>query len=417
MCLLVLTVRGWSNAVLFVGSLLSAVLLARGGLPPVPAEALRTARLFTAVMAAPVLAVMVSAILRRDGYSGQFDAPARMAIALPIFFFALRSRLDVVRSLRWMLPVALVLLLVARLVQGQPARWPDIRMTTGFLDPLVFGYVSLTFGIMAMFAWPREAGHNGHGAAREHWLIVALAFVALGLGAYFSVRSQSRTGWLAVPFLAALWMHLYWTRASRWSLAWTAIGAVAIACAAFLFVPTIHARVLEATGEIMSYPWDGSKPEDTPVSLRITYLRIAWAAFSQHALAGIGLTPLLPPGSLPDLPYATPFAVETVLKSGFHNQVVSDGVRHGILAFFAGVALMVTPLVICLRGLGGASAVTRRNAAVGTAYFTCVLVAGFSTEVVDLKYMASLYAVLAALFCAAVLAPREQGAAQTPTAS
>jgi hypothetical protein len=36
-----------------------------------------------------------------------------------------------------------------------------------------------------------------------------------------------------------------------------------------------------------------------------------------------------------------------------------------------------------------------------------VFVASFSTEVVDLKYMASLYAVMAAIFCGAVLARRD----------
>ncbi|MEJ6023163.1 O-antigen ligase family protein [Ramlibacter sp. PS4R-6] len=398
-CLLVLTVRGWSPAVLFVGCLLCLAVLAWGHLPPVPVESSRAARLVCIVLVAPLVAVFVSSAFRADGYTGQLDAPLRFALAVPIFLFALRMRLDVAHSLRWMLPVALLLLLAARLVQGQPARWPAERMTTGFVDPLVFGYLSLTFGIMAMFGWPGED-------RRSHPVIVGLAFVALALGASFSIGSQSRTGWLAVPLLAALWLHLHWSRARRWSLAWTAVGACVVVVAAFMFVPTIHARVLEALGEVMQYPWH-SVPPDTPVSLRITYLRIAADVFAQHPWLGVGLTPLLSPDTLPPLGYASPVAVKAALQSGFHNQIVSDAVRHGIGGLFATVALLLVPLVVCLRALGSTSAVTRRNAAMGTAFFTCVFVASFTTEVVDLKYMASLYAVMAAIFCGAALARRD----------
>jgi O-antigen ligase len=401
-CLMVLTVRGWSNAVLFAGCLLSLVLLARGGLSPLPDEARRQALVLAVVMVAPVVTVMLSAALRGDAYAGQFDAPVRFAIALPIFYFALRTRLDAAHWLRWMLPLALLLLLAARLIQGQPARWPAFRMTTGFVDPLVFGYVSLTFGIMAMFAWPGDGK-----AGRAHPVFIGAAFAALALGAYFSVRSQSRTGWLAVPLLAALWLHLFWSRARRWSLAWTALGALVVALVAYLFVPTIHARVLEAAKEIVEYPWDGTMPPDEPVSLRITYLRIAADVFGQHPWTGVGLTPQLSRDALPPLPYATPWAIKTVLQSGFHNQMVSDAVRHGAAALVATAALLIVPLAICLRALGSASAITRRNAAVGTAFFTCFFVASFSTEVVDLKYMASLYAVMTAILCGSVLARRD----------
>lgn len=397
-CLLLLTVRGWANAVLFIGALLCIALLAWGRLAPADAREPRAVRLMEIVFAAPVLAVLLSAAARQDSYLGQYDAPMRFAVAIPIFLFALRTRLDAAHWLRWMLPVALLLLLVARLVQGQPARWPVFRMTTGFIDPIVFGYMSLTFGLMAMFAWP------GEGRGRS--LAAALAVLALGLGVYFSLGSQSRTGWLAVPLLVALWLHLHWSRARGWSLGWTAVGACALAVGAFLFVPTVHARVLEALGEIIQYPWHGIPP-DTPVSLRITYLRIAADLIAQHPWFGIGLTPLLPASQFPHVDYASQVALSGAMKSSFHNQVVTEAVRFGVAGLASSAALLLVPLVVCLRALRGKSAVTQRNAAVGVAFFTCVFVASFSTEVVDLKYMASFYAVMTAVLCGAALARRD----------
>jgi O-antigen ligase len=399
-CLLLLTVRGWANAVLFLGGVLCAVLLKWGRLPAMDASDRRGVALVEIVLAGPLLAVLLSAAARQDGYWGHYDAPMRFAFALPIFLFALRARLDVALWLRWMLPAALLVLLAARLIQGQPARWPAERMTTGFVDPLVFGYVSLTFGLMAMFSWPDDK-------RRAHPAIMVLSLVALGLGAYFSIGSQSRTGWLAVPLLVALWLHLHWSRARGWPLGWTALGACALALGAFLFVPTVHARVLEALGEVIQYPWHGGVPPDTPVSLRITYLRIAADLVAAHPLFGVGLTPFLHQSQIPNVDYASPVAIAAAMKSSFHNQVVTETVRFGIGGLVSSIALLVVPLAICLRALGSTSEVTRRNAAMGVAFFTCVLVASFTTEVVDLKYMASFYAVMTALFCGAALARRE----------
>jgi O-antigen ligase len=398
-CLMLLTVRGWANAVLFAGGIVCAAMLLWGRLPAADVREPRAVKLVEWVLLGPLLAVLVSAAFRQDGYFGQYDAPARFAFAVPIFVFALRTRLDVANSLRWMLPVALLLLLAARLVHGQPSRWPAFRMTTGFIDPLVFGYVSLTFGLMAMFAWPGDERPSRPA-------IMLLSFVALALGVYFSIGSQSRTGWLAVPLLVALWLHMHWSRARGWSLAWTAAGACAMAVAAYFFVPTVHERVLEAVGEVIHYPWN-SVPPDTPVSLRITYLRIAWDLFVQHPLVGVGLTTLLPPEAVPAAAYASPVAISAAMHSAFHNQVVTAAVRFGIGGLVTSVALLVVPLAVCLRGLASASGITRRNAAMGVAFFTCVLVASFTTEVVDLKYMASFYAVFTAIFCGAVLARRD----------
>jgi hypothetical protein len=51
--------------------------------------------------------------------------------------------------------------------------------------------------------------------------------------------------------------------------------------------------------------------------------------------------------------------------------------------------------------------VNRENAAMGFAYTLTILVSSVSTEVVDLKSLASLYAVMTAILCGAALAVRE----------
>src|SRR4051812_31941849 len=91
--LLVLTVRGWANAVLFLGALLSMVLLAHGSLPPLATrqEDRRWIRALVLTYMAPIVAVAIGAALRRDGYPSQFDSPSRFLLAIPIFLFVVRS--------------------------------------------------------------------------------------------------------------------------------------------------------------------------------------------------------------------------------------------------------------------------------------------------------------------------------------
>ena len=73
-----------------------------------------------------------------------------------------------------------------------------------------------------------------------------------------------------------------------------------------------------------------------------------------------------------------------------------------------GLMLLVVPLAVYMRGLRHGDATARHNAALGFAYGACIFVASFSTEVVDLKYTASLYALMTAVLCGGALARHGQ---------
>src|SRR5262249_35100199 len=113
--------------------------------------------------------------------------------------------------------------------------------------------------------------------------------------------------------------------------------------------------------------------------------------------------PLPPPSGFS---YASQDAIRSGFTSGFHNQLVTNAVRSGVGGLLATGLLLFVPLLVCARGLRRRAAAARRDAMVGLAYCTCVVVSSLSTEVVDLKFAASFYAVMAALFCGAVLGRR-----------
>lgn len=403
--LFVLTVRGWSVAALVLGVLCCPLLLAGPlrGQPGWREEDRRWVVAVLAMLVAPLLATAIGAALRRDFYAPQFDAPLRFALAVPIFLFMLRSRFDAARTLAWVLPAALLTTLATYLVAGQPARWigEHERWATEVADPLVFGYLSLAFGLMCLVAITPQAWREG-----PRWAIAWFALGAL-LGLYLSVRSGSRSGWLALPLVLAFWLHLYLGRAHRWAWVGTLGLAMLAVAAAYLLLPRVQERIDLAVHEVLSYSFSGVAPGGS-IPLRITFLRIAADLFALHPFAGVGDTAHLPPTASDVFPYASKEAVDTAYRAAFHNQVVTSAVRSGIAGGLAAAALLLVPLAVYVRQLRRGGAVARRNAALGLAFGLCLAVSSLSTEVVDLKYTASLYAVLTALLCGAALARHGQ---------
>jgi O-antigen ligase len=401
--LFVLTFHGWANAVLFLGGALSVLVMVRGKLPALalaPGDR-RWARALLVTYIACIVSVAIAAALRRDGYVAQFDAPSRFLLAIPIFLFVLRSGWPVARVMQWVLPVALIFVFADIQVVGYDRKWhtPDVmRVTTYEVDPLVFGYFSVAFALMCLASIsPRD----WRGAGR--WGVL-LKLVGVALGFYLSVGSGSRTGWAAVPIVIGIWAHHHWGRGHRLGTAAAILAAVLLPLLAYQLNPVVAERVDLAVNEVVHYPWNGVLTHETSVGYRITFLRMAADLFVLHPWAGVGDTSHMPPVPTDAFPYATSHAAAMAFKSGFHNQIVSNAVRTGAGGLLATVALMLVPLLICARSVRRSGPGEGKDALMGLAYCTCLVVSSLSTEVVDLKFAASFYAVTTAIFCGAALA-------------
>jgi O-antigen ligase len=397
--LFVMTIKGWSSGTLFAASLASVAVLVWGNLPQRGLARVdrRHLRAMVIALLAPLAAGLFAALLRRDDYLPQFDAASRFWLGIPVLLLAVRLRLDAASILRWVLPFALAFALLHHAVFGQPEQWPAYRMTTGFVDPLVFGYLSLTFALMCLASISPQDWQPGN-----RWGVVlrAAGFV---LGLYLSVRSGSRTGWAAVPLVVGVWFHLRWGRTHRWAPLAALVFAIMAPVVAYELSANVQFRVNQAFAELTHYSWSGVAPVNS-VALRITFLRIAADLFMLHPWAGVGDTAHAAPAALNAFRYASQWATEVAFDWGFHNQIASSAVRAGLGGLLASAALLLVPVYVCARRLGAAGPRVRRNAEMGFAFFATLFVSSMSTEVVDLKYMASFYALMTAVLCGSVLA-------------
>jgi O-antigen ligase len=278
-------------------------------------------------------------------------------------------------------------------------------VTVGFVDPLVFGYLSLAFALMMLMAISRREDAPG----KSRVLVAGIAAIALGFT--LSVLSGSRSGWIAIPIVVAVWLHLNVHATRRLGHAGiplaVVLAAVVIGAASYFALPKVHQRMNEAVDDVTTYSFSGTAPV-SPVGLRITYLRIAGDLIAQHPLAGVGDTSHMLPPPASQFPYANKYAVDFAFHSAFHNQVVSDAVRRGVLGGVAAALMLLVPVFIYARSLHATTAAARNNAAMGIAWGACLVVSSFSTEVVDLKYTASLYALMTAALCAGALSRHGQ---------
>ncbi len=411
--LFLVTVRGWSNAILILGAFLCLIFLSLSGNRqrarerfPNPEVAFLTVVMVT-TLASPVLAVAISSGLRGSFYLSQFDSPARLCLAIPIFIFALRTKLNAAKFLQFAIPAALILTLVQQYLITQPMHWGPTRMATYFADPLVFGYVSMTFGLICAVSINLLKTDSN--------LILGFKLLGAFVGLYLSIQSGSRTGWMAIPIVLGIWAYQHSGNGAggdgnkRTQVFFVMALSCLIAALVYVTSSTFSHRVDLVANEIKTYPWTGIAPE-TAVGSRITFLRIAWDLFFQNPWSGIGDTRFeqfpLPPQVLG---YASPTTLATAFRSGFHNEVVTNAIRSGLIGLLSSAALFVVPFAVFVRKLKSDAAfgAAKANAVIGITFVVCMFVSSLSTEILDLKYTASFYALMIALLCGSTLAHHE----------
>ena len=396
------TIRWWSSAILILGALASLLFFvgsqSKSTTSATDAHSLKSVIIF--ILLAPVLSVVFSSVIRDSNVWANYDSPSRFLVAIAVFLFALRRQLNVAKYLQFTAPISLVFTALHQAVFTQPKLWGDGRMSTYFADPLVFGYTSLTLGLLSLA--------SVHLLGKDDRKLVALKLLGAGIGVYFSIKSGSRTGWLAVPLVIGVLVNRRKLLGER-VLPFATLGITALlAFGVYSMSLTVQQRMLLGIHEVLDYSWLGMAPE-TSVGFRITFLRIASDMFMASPWAGFGdngydLATL--PGRV--YTYATAESIRLAFNAGFHNEMVSNAVRFGIGGLLSAALLLLGPMTIFACRSKSGDTVQKANALLGLIFTICFFVSSFSTEVFDLKYMASFYAILISLLCASAIAkPKE----------
>jgi len=357
--------------------------------------------LIISTLAAPFLSIILSSILREKFQWSDYDSASRFLIAIVIFLFGINTNINASKYFQYTIPASLFITVLHQLFFTQPKFWGIDRMSTYFSDPLVFGFTSLTFGLTSLVSINL--------ISKDKPIIVAFKIIGFIIGIYLSIMSGSRTGWLAIPLVILVFINYHAIFRMRSLITKTTLFSFIVLAIAILFTYSANSgkRMLLASNEFLNYSWSGVAP-DTSIGQRITFLRIAFDMFVIHPFSGYGDTSKGVESLSPKIySYASPESLRMAFNSGFHNEIVTNTIRYGVAGLVSSISIFVIPLVLFFDRIQSEDSNQKANSLVGIVFTICFFISSCSTEVFDLKYMASFYALTITMLCASVISKRE----------
>ncbi|MDP2070953.1 O-antigen ligase [Methylotenera sp.] len=398
--LFLLTISGWMTRIVAVCALLAMYVLYRNNKAKNHKLALNSkisfhTKLLCATLALPILAIFLGQLFRGQYTWSYYDSPAHILIGIFILLATAKAGVHVVKWMSYTFPIV-TLLALANILIDPNLHWGATRLSTQAVDPLMFGSLSLTFGLLSLISIKLHDNDS-------KWLTV-YKLIGFGSGIYLSIASGSRTGWLALPIIGFLW--LYFDRA-KFTLPIKIIGIISILTfitSAYFLSSNVQQRVDITAKEVLAYQWNTDAPNDnTSVGARISFIRMAVFLFQQKPLGGWGDGNFENVINDPALNFSSLEAKKIALEAGFHNDITANMVRSGIWGLMATVALFLIPALFFIRNMHSEYKNQRDVAFLALAFLTCQFVSSLSMEIFNLRYSASFFGLMLAVFCGQML--------------
>lgn len=395
-----LIIKGWVSATLFFSTLVAVILLVIPYFKP-PPEGIADKDslfcrnqlgiliiLFIFAFALPLISVAFSQLLQGKWDIARFDAPSRYLFAITIFLVIAQYKNFAHLMLAYTIPASAIITFA--LIHFVPktfwSTYPG-RLSNHFIDPLIFGQVTLALGVMSLLMI---------GLVRDRSVrLFILQLIGGVAGIYLSLRSGSRTGWLAIPFIVFIYA-IYVSPFKRWkTILFSGICTAFMILVIYSTSTTLKTRFNDFYTEVKEYRWHQMNA-DTNVGVRISWIRIGWYFFSMRPISGWGDKTL--ENNINDATiavYASQESREGILIAGFHNDFVSNAVRYGLGGLVATVGIFFIPLLFFAYYLRNKR--VQSYALVGIGYVLIQSVSSLSYHVLDFKFMASFYAMMISL--------------------
>lgn len=385
-----LIIKGWTSGVIFYCLLISLIYLFKNR------ELIfitfryeffqkHTALLFIlAAFTFPAISILLTSLANMQFSWSSLDGPSRYLFAIIFLFFLLRCQPDIGKMLTFsitLMPIMTMLLIDCIEEKGWSAALA--RSTSYFIDPLTFGSLCLSFGLMALVLLSEKQTSK----LRLVWYTLSML-----CGFYLSISSESRTGWLAVPIVLFLLLkvRLKINYFKTLILSTVLIGITSLSL--FHSSEIVKNRFNQAVEDISSYQWRGGE-NLTSVGERISFIRMGWHLMMQKPMAGWANIDFTPQLESPEFSkFAAPATRLGVKAGGFHNEFLNNGVKYGILGLLFSLLLFLGPAVFFFKILKIDP--DNRYALLGLVYVTTQTVSALSYQVLDFKFTASLYALM-----------------------
>ncbi len=340
---------------------------------------------------AALLATLLGGI--DDGGIKKLSKFARLLLVIPVYVFLRHVGVSLAALWYGLVAGAIIAAGVAAYQVLGSLQYPRAK---GITNPIIFGDVALIMGCMAL------AG-AGWFKARSQWQLV-LPILAVVAGLLASILSQSRGGWVAIPFLLVVMFWYAWTRMARWQLVAGSIIFCLLLGASYLIPATgVATRVNQVLSEVNQY----EKTENADAqarnssSIRLEMWKASWQIYLAHPFIGIGWGNYKAEAqALVDQGLRQPFAA---IFGHPHNQFFSAMANGGSLALIAILLLFLVPAKL-LRDIirRGKTVDAQRLALAGLLLIIAYMSFGFSEAILERVRPVSFFAFYLAVVFAAI---------------
>lgn len=393
-----LSVKHWISNVSVLAALLSiaVIYIRRSEIHLNQVPNIKTIALCFSVYA---LGILISQMGRQTFVTREYLDQTRWLIGLPCFVILYACRLNYVYVLERFLPVSIFSAWIG--VNFFPSDAWGGRQTISFIDPLTFGHLNLTLGLMCFVAAMFDVAH------KKVTLNTALKIVAFAVGVLLSVKSGSRTGWLAVPLVLCIVFYQIYKPGPVKLL----LMVLAVFTSLALFVglnADMTFRFNLMADEILTYPWRGGLAPDTSVGMRVTFYRLGFYYFSQSPWFGWGNRGYADIKDAAELlSFSSQSTRDFAFGALFHSDLTTQSVRYGVFGLLSVLIVFLIPLRLFVRALrtGGD---LKKVACMGLTFTLCQLGSSLSTEVYDSKGVTTFTAVILAGLLAEIMSRQVQ---------
>jgi len=389
-----LTVRSWINGILVILSLFCLFFLIYN---KNKIQLHQSDQIVIATFILPILAVLITQAYTNNWSMRPYDGPSRFLLGIPIYLYIRSEKINILPIIAIAIPLTLVFNLVSVLINTTPSEFWNNRLTTYFVDPLTFGNYSLILGFLSLLMVQYQ--HNLKAVYLKNIFQIA-CLTGFVIGLYLSLGSMSRSGWLAIPFLAiySIWC-LRKEIASHLNVFLVIIFFASLFCLFLLLSnEVIQARFLSIYSETNAWITKSRGFDSSSGGIRLSMWVLSYKLFMMNPLMGygdLGYKDLLITD--PNLIASASEIARTSMFNGPHNEILANSLRYGIFGLISSCSLFTTPAVIALLKM------REENFAAKLifSFIVSLLICSVALEVFNLKYTASFYAFLMPILLAA----------------
>ncbi len=341
----------------------------------------------------PVLAILITQLLRQDLNIGAFDGPIRFIFAVPLFIYILNNKFDFAKIITWSISISLILLLIYVLAfdQTRDGQLLSIakghRLTVQHLDPIIFGNYSIILAFCCLISV------NGR-TSKSMFLLLMSGFMC---GVTLSILSQSRSGWIAGFFMLLIFISVNFTfLKSHYKISLSILFILFLGLFTTLSTNNIvSTRFYTALNEI--YLWFKNPEIYTSTGTRLSMWKLGSYLFSLNPFHGYG-DKSFDPSFLTNEVFLTigkQGGVETIYCCGPHNELLGHMLRSGLFGIAAFISIFFVPLYFFLKFRSASE--KSQSAVIGICFISGMLITGLSSEMLSLKFTFTFYALIVSI--------------------